>query len=55
MGLIDKFFNFDVFVQENEVSSISTDGRIINLTNPLRFTHHSVSETLEDGQFIELR
>ena len=35
--------------------SVSADGRTINLTSALRFTHHGVTETLEDGQSIELR
>ena len=37
------------------MSSLSPDGRTVHLMNPLKFTHHGVTETLEDGQFIELR
>ena len=37
------------------MSSVSADGRTVNLVNALNFTHHGVTETMEDGQFIELR
>ena len=37
------------------MSSVSPDRRTVHLVNALNFTHHGVTEVLEDGQFIELR
>ena len=37
------------------MSSVSIDRRTVDLMNPLMFTHHGVTETIEDGQFIEMR
>lgn len=37
------------------MSSVSANGRTLNLMNPLKFTHHGVTETFEDGHSIEMR
>lgn len=42
-------------LQENEVVSVSGDGRTVNLLHPLRYTHHGVTEMYEGGHFIDIR
>ncbi len=35
--------------------SMSADGRTVELTRSINYTHHGVTETVEDGQSIEIR
>ena len=42
-------------MQEGEIASVSADGYYIELTTPLSYTHHGITEVYEDGQFIEIR
>lgn len=47
--------SIELTLQENEVASVSPSGRTVSLVQPLMFTHHGLTETFEDEQFIELR
>ena len=35
--------------------SVSSDGHTVDLVNPLRYTHHGVTDTYEGGHSIEIR
>ena len=35
--------------------SVSGDGRMVELTEPIRFTHHGITESLGAGHTIEIR
>lgn len=41
--------------EEHEIATVSDDKRTITLVSPLKYTHHGVTETFENGQFIEMR
>lgn len=43
------------FLQTNTVESVSSDGYTITLATPLSHTHHGVTETFENGHFIDIR
>ncbi len=47
--------NTHMHLQENEVVSVSGDGRTVNLLHPLRYTHHGVTEMYKGGHFIDIR
>ena len=42
-------------LQTNTVESVSADGHSITLVKPLSHTHHGITETFDDGQFIDIR
>lgn len=49
------YANHILYAQENGVLSVSGDGRTVTLVNPLKYTHHGVTDTYEGGHFIEIR
>ena len=42
-------------VQVGVVQSVGQNGYRINLVNALKYTHFGITETFDDGQFIEIR
>ena len=45
---------FDLF-QTHVIDSVSEDGITVTLRDPLSYTHYGITETFEDGQFIDIR
>ena len=41
--------------EENEIASVSEDGRVLSLVHKLAYKHLGVTETFEGGHFIEMR
>ena len=41
--------------EEHVIADVSADKLTLTLTQPLKYTHHGVTEMFEDGQFIEMR
>ena len=41
--------------QTHVIDSVSEDGITVTLGDPLSYTHHGITETFEDGQFIDIR
>ena len=46
---------FSLSIQTNTIDSVSSDGLTITLVTPVSYTHYGITETFEDGQFIEIR
>ncbi len=44
-----------LYKQERIISRVSMDKRTVELDRALNFTHHGITETMSDGNFIEIR